>query len=321
MNPSSPKLKESVINCIARLRASAVDRLTSRLRHMLDDSAVRRLWLTHGLLASKDGRYALSDIVGPLEGDNQLAPVCAEIGWRSDSAHDCNPFDGLDPDFYDVVATTAPRDQIIAQAIVNCDPLGLADRSRGGDRARLLDIGCGTGIVARVLRDLGFEFAIDSLDIAGQHIAHCRSYNLPRTRWIVGDATHVNLDERYLAVHAFMVHHHLRDFVASFQCVARALAPHGVFSYTDKCSIPASDERNVIGLRPIKARLSTGSQNPRVTVVRNYRGIHTRPHPEHFQEFNNPVGEIASALAFTKMRTKQVWWYQPYIFQFLCNGQ
>ncbi|MBL8684788.1 MAG: methyltransferase domain-containing protein [Myxococcales bacterium] len=118
--------------------------------------------------------------------DNAVA-----AGWDARYAPDAEPrpweSDALDE------GAEAALDRAIAS-----DPVADVRVARRG--LRVLDLGCGTGTVARHLSSRGC--AVTAIDIAASAVAHARAREGgERVRWIVGDALVATLDGRFDVVH------------------------------------------------------------------------------------------------------------------------
>ena len=94
----------------------------------------------------------------------------------------------------------------------------------GRGRDVCLEVGCGTGIYAERVRDLGW--APVGIDISAGMLGHARG-RLPAAR---GDAQHLPFRSGSVpAVIAVMVHTDMPDYAAVLSEVHRVLAPGGVF--------------------------------------------------------------------------------------------
>lgn len=107
------------------------------------------------------------------------------------------------------------------------DPIGV-DRSLrdllGSGSGRCLEIGCGTGIHAATLRDLGWTPV--GLDLSAGMLRHARA-RLPIAQ---ANAEHLPVESGRLdAVVAVMVHTDMPDYPAVLHEVARVLRPGGTF--------------------------------------------------------------------------------------------
>ena len=88
---------------------------------------------------------------------------------------------------------------------------------------RLLDVGGGTGFVARCLEDAGFDATVIEPDPAGAEIARKKGVEVVNSTF--GDAA--ISDGSVAAIGAFDVVEHLADDTEIFQTFARALQPGG----------------------------------------------------------------------------------------------
>lgn len=96
----------------------------------------------------------------------------------------------------------------------------------GPGTGTVLDLACGTGIHAPVLRSLGWTPF--GLDVSSAQLRHARG----RLPVIAGDATALPLRAAALnAVAAVMCHTDIDDYPAACQSVVRALKPGGTFAH------------------------------------------------------------------------------------------
>ena len=101
-------------------------------------------------------------------------------------------------------------------------------RRRKHSLSRVLDVGCGSGALARRLAAEAGE--VDAVDVSAAMIEAARSAseNLVNVRWILGDVLTLDLGaDRYDAVTAMASLHHL-PLDAGLQRLAALVAPGGV---------------------------------------------------------------------------------------------
>ncbi|WP_084955472.1 class I SAM-dependent DNA methyltransferase [Thermoactinospora rubra] len=98
---------------------------------------------------------------------------------------------------------------------------------------RLLDIGCGTGIVAE--RFLGAGFRVTGLDRSAAMLARARVRLGDGVELRQGDATDFELDDAFpFAISTYDIPNHLRDagqIAAYLRCAFRAVSPGGLFAF------------------------------------------------------------------------------------------
>lgn len=115
---------------------------------------------------------------------------------------------------------------------------------------RLLDIGCGTGIVAARFQQEGYS--VTGLDASAAMLARARTRLGPDAALLHGDATDFTVDEPFpLAVSTYDIPNHLGtpDRIASYvECVFRAVRPGGVFAF-DVATRKALEGINAIQVR------------------------------------------------------------------------
>ncbi|WP_020524084.1 class I SAM-dependent DNA methyltransferase [Catelliglobosispora koreensis] len=98
---------------------------------------------------------------------------------------------------------------------------------------RVLDIGCGTGIVAALFQQAGYE--VTGLDVSEAMLKRARTRLGDKAVLVHGDATDFSVAEPFpLAVSTYDIPNHLgtperiRSYV---ECVFRAVRPGGVFAF------------------------------------------------------------------------------------------
>jgi SAM-dependent methyltransferase len=126
---------------------------------------------------------------------------------------------------YDGIADWYEQDFLGAQA--GSDPLGIQRALRdllGTGSGTCLEIGCGTGVHARQIRELGWTPV--GMDLSAGMLRYATG-RLPIAR---GDVRHLPVrDECLPAVIAVMVHTDMPEYPAILREVARVLRPGGVF--------------------------------------------------------------------------------------------
>ena len=127
------------------------------------------------------------------------------------------------PDFADLF------ERLLVPAIFDRYARDLVERARPfGPSDRILDLGCGTGIVARVLRErLGGATRLTGVDINASMLAKARSI-APEIPWIEGSAMALPFDDRsFEVVLAQQVLQFVPDRAAAVREMRRVLAPGG----------------------------------------------------------------------------------------------
>jgi ubiquinone/menaquinone biosynthesis C-methylase UbiE len=127
------------------------------------------------------------------------------------------------PDFADIF------ERLLVPAIFDRYARDLVDRTRPiGPSDRILDLGCGTGIVARILRErLGGGARITGLDINAGMLAKARSI-APDIEWVEGSATALPfVDRSFEVVIAQQVLQFVPDREAAMREIRRVLVPGG----------------------------------------------------------------------------------------------
>jgi SAM-dependent methyltransferase len=110
---------------------------------------------------------------------------------------------------------------------------GLTDRLRAG--ARVLDVGCGPGQVARLVADAFPASQVIGLDVVPEAIAQAEAAagGRPNLGYRTGDAARLVDDQLYDVVFAVDVIHDLARPAEALRGIRRALAPGGVFVMID----------------------------------------------------------------------------------------
>jgi ubiquinone/menaquinone biosynthesis C-methylase UbiE len=127
------------------------------------------------------------------------------------------------PDFADIF------ERVLVPAIFGPYARDLVERVRPYRPSdRILDLGCGTGIVARTLRDrLGGGARVSGVDVNAQMIAKARSI-APAIEWFEGNATALPFADRsFDVVLAQQVLQFVPDRTAALREIKRVLAPGG----------------------------------------------------------------------------------------------
>lgn len=91
--------------------------------------------------------------------------------------------------------------------------------------ARVLELGCATGLMTRVLA--GAARSLVAVDREQSYLARAESKALPNVRFILGDITTLDLPGRFDHVVAANVVHEVRDINALFARFGELLEPHG----------------------------------------------------------------------------------------------
>jgi SAM-dependent methyltransferase len=219
------------------------------------------------------------------------------------------------------MAPTAAYDEIadwyeqefLARTEPGTDPIGIAAALRsllGNGASTCLEIGCGTGAWASVVRDLGW--APVGIDVSAAMLRHAAG-RLPIAR---ADATQLPVpDGRLQAVVSIMVHTDMPQYPAVLREVARVLRPGGVLVHigVHPCfcgGFADSSDRRAVVIRPgyLDSHWTTTSftdQGVRDKVGATHIPLPTLLHafldaglvPERFAEGGDPVPTTLSVRA------------------------
>lgn len=98
---------------------------------------------------------------------------------------------------------------------------------------RILEIGCGTGIMTRLLVKRYPDANITALDISPQMIDKARRQALPRERitWLVADASSFESSRLYDLIVSNCALHWLRDPAAALRRLSKTLQPEGALCF------------------------------------------------------------------------------------------
>jgi SAM-dependent methyltransferase len=128
---------------------------------------------------------------------------------------------------YDEIADWYEREFLAREAGPGRDPLGVAHVLAdllGPGRGRCLEIGCGTGVRAALVCELGWLPA--GIDLSGAMLRHARG-RLPTAQ---ADAARLPVPDRsFPAVISVMAHTDMPGYPAVLREAARVLRPGGVF--------------------------------------------------------------------------------------------
>lgn len=99
---------------------------------------------------------------------------------------------------------------------------------------RLLDLGCGTGEMLRLLRQEDQEVELAGIDLSCNMIARAREKNIPNALFLEGDAEHLPYPMAYFdMVSCVQSFHHYPNPEKALAEVRRVLRPGGIFVLCD----------------------------------------------------------------------------------------
>ncbi|QRE79998.1 class I SAM-dependent methyltransferase [Rhodococcus ruber] len=103
-----------------------------------------------------------------------------------------------------------------------------AVESVAGPGLRILEVGCGTGWLARLLTSFGHVTAVD---LPSEALTHLRESD-PQIEWISGDFLHLELPGTYDVVVSLETIAHVPDQARFVDRIAEVLVPHGTVVLT-----------------------------------------------------------------------------------------
>jgi malonyl-CoA O-methyltransferase len=97
---------------------------------------------------------------------------------------------------------------------------------------QILELGCGTGQLTRLLADRFPDVPIDAVDVAEKMVAHSRAVfkRFPQINWLVGDAQTYWSGDRYPLIVSSSALHWVSDLRATCENIFNSLAPGGTFA-------------------------------------------------------------------------------------------
>jgi SAM-dependent methyltransferase len=251
------------------------------------------------------------------EWDDQLARIASAFGWRGITQE----LSDIDPDFWTMVNLWPPRDAVLAATLLDLDLPALERASEGRRSPPVLDIGCGFGLLERILRLSGFSFPVFGIDVGERWLDAARVSAIADFEVASIDAAELDAEEEFSAAFGAFVHHHVDHFERSLACLWRALKPGSPFSFTDVSGVPdVQGHVRAIGTdaSPTIVRLQTGAE---VEVVWRFNGreAHVKAHPDAILEFIRPVEENIRHLTTAGFEVSNACWLDTKTLHVLCR--
>jgi tRNA (cmo5U34)-methyltransferase len=143
-----------------------------------------------------------------------------------------NHFEGEAHEFDSIILALIPHYPTMVRALVQSIPFGRALP------IRVIDLGCGTGMVAAKVLEVFPNAQITCLDVAENMIAvaQARLARYPRMEYVVADFGTFNFDAEYDVVVSSLALHHLatdKDKQDFYRRIYQNLSPGGVFYNAD----------------------------------------------------------------------------------------
>jgi tRNA (cmo5U34)-methyltransferase len=141
-------------------------------------------------------------------------------------------FEAEAKEFDQIILRLIPYYPEMIEALISAIPF---DRS---SRINVMDLGCGTGTIARRIKETFPQARITCLDLAENMIEMTRLKlaNFSETRFQVGDFTSYKFDDSYDVIVSSLALHHLvsdQDKIDFYRKIHAALNPKGVFYNAD----------------------------------------------------------------------------------------
>lgn len=165
---------------------------------------------------------------------DESSPHCknlrSAVGWHE---KDNDPFNSLNPNAWDILTLAKPREKWWAFAISRFQDL---------NGKRVLDVGGGTALLARVLNRAGIEASVTLVDLSNKWTDYARTLAIPGLEVVCQDIRSFSSDIRFDAAFSFMAFHHIKNTDSAMEAVRRNLASGATFSLTDKIGFAASNK-------------------------------------------------------------------------------
>lgn len=158
------------------------------------------------------------------------------VGWHE---MDTDPFNSLSPHAWDILTLAKPRERWWAFAI---------SRLHNLSNKKILDIGGGTALLARVLHRTGIDIDVTLVDLSNKWTNYAAELDIQGLNVVCQDIQSYTSSELFDAAFSFMAFHHIEDSKKAFDAVRRNLAAGAIFSLTDKIGLAKStkDRQRVI---------------------------------------------------------------------------
>jgi SAM-dependent methyltransferase len=194
------------------------------------------------------------------------------LGWKS---HD---FNSLSPALWDLTSTWSPRDKWYEEAFLLI-PSYLMKRPD----TTILDVGSGTGIVPRILNQLGFIGKVIAVEPEKGWCNHLKSLGFPNLCIVnetLGNASSLVDPNSCNLVTSLMVGHHIKNKNTYFDFISSSLKRNGLFIHMDKMEKwSESEETKVCNY------LFTSSDLIKLHAVGPFK---QQPHPSSVPEYLVP---------------------------------
>jgi len=146
--------------------------------------------------------------------------------------------------FDDIIVKLIPYYEQMLRALIDAIPFD------SDAKIRVIDLGCGTGTIAKIISERFPNSRIVCLDIASNMIdvAKYKLANHPETEFIVGDFAHVGFTEKFDVVVSSLALHHLEtdtDKKKLYTRIFENLKDNGVFYNADVVLASTSEQQEI----------------------------------------------------------------------------
>ena len=146
--------------------------------------------------------------------------------------------------FDDIIVKLIPYYEQMLRALIDAIPFGF------DTKIRVIDLGCGTGTIAKMISDRFPNAHIVCLDIASNMIdmAKYKLSNHPDAEFIVGDFAHIDFTEKFDVVVSSLALHHLETDVDKkklYTKIFENLNNNGVFYNADVVLASTTEQQEI----------------------------------------------------------------------------
>jgi ubiquinone/menaquinone biosynthesis C-methylase UbiE len=155
-------------------------------------------------------------------------------------------YDSMAEEYHEMRTKKYPQGWFYNEMLEMPSVLELLGNVRG---KKILDLGCGTGIYAKLLKKKGAM--VKGFDISPEMIKIAKREN-PTLELKIGSAYEIPFNEKFDTVLASLVVHYIEDWDKMFKEVRRVLKKGGVFIFSTGNPVSEFPERIKVGKKNIK---------------------------------------------------------------------